>query len=69
MSDCKGVPALILQGVYSCADVYLSSLTLNLWMLLGVIGVVGLGGIDGCLGGTGRRKACVYELETVVLPN
>lgn len=38
-------------------------------MLLGVMGVVGLGGIDGCLGGTGRRKACVYELETVVLPN
>lgn len=72
MSDCKGVPALILQGVYSCADVCLSSLTLNLWEWLDVAGcdgVVGLGGIDGCLGGTGRRKACVYELETVVPSN
>lgn len=38
-------------------------------MLLGVMRVDGLGGIDGCLGGTGRRKACVYEVETVVLPN
>lgn len=41
MSDCKGVPALILQGVYSCADVCLSSLTLNLWEWVDVAGCDG----------------------------
>lgn len=75
LSECKGFPALILQGVYSCADVCLSSLTLNLW------GWVDVAGCDGsCLAGwywwlpQGNWKAkgmcvwvgnsCAYELMT-----
>lgn len=60
MSNCKGVPALILQGIYSCTDVCVCQVwhwtSGGGWMLLGVMGVVGLGGIDGCLRGTGRQR-------------
>lgn len=64
----------LLRGIYSCVDVWVcQALTLNLWVWvetssLWICGFVSLGGIDGCPRGIGRRKVCVYELETVVPP-
>lgn len=64
MSDCKGVRSDITGHLQLHRCVTWEGQT-----LLGVMGGVGLGGIDGCLGGSGRRKACEYKLETVVASN
>lgn len=65
MSDSRGVPGSILQGIYSHADVCVCQvLTVNLWARVETaercMGAVGLGGIDGRPGVLeGERYVCV----------